>query len=197
MFPETIETERLRLEPAWLERVDLDEFYRICSSDPDIEEVTEYVTWDPHETKKETLEFLEKGREKWEDHENAGYLVYPRDGEDGAGEIAGGAGLHLDWEKHTAVLGCWFRKRFWGRGYSGERAGALCEVAFEELDLDLVAVSHIDGNEKSKRAIEKYVDRLGGRREGLLRNHVVDLDGEVHDAVRYSITEDEWRAATE
>ncbi|ACM57432.1 GNAT family N-acetyltransferase [Halorubrum lacusprofundi] len=197
MFPETIETDRLRLEPRWPENVDLDDCYRICASDPGIDEVTEYVTWDPHETKKETLEFLERGRERWEDNEAASYVIRPREGEDGAGEIAGFGGFSVDWEKRTAVLGTWLRKRFWGRGYSGERAAALVEVAFENLDLDLVAVSHLPENAQSQRAIEKYVDRLGGRREGLLRNHITDLDGSVHDEVRYSISQAEWREATQ
>jgi len=77
----------------------------------------------PHETKKETLEFLERGRERWEDNEAASYVIRPREGEDGAGEIAGFGGFSVDWEKRTAVLGTWLRKRFWGRGYSGERRG--------------------------------------------------------------------------
>jgi RimJ/RimL family protein N-acetyltransferase len=196
MFPETIETERLRLEPRRPENVDLDACYRICSSDPGIDEVTEYVTWDPHETKKETLDFLERGRERWEDHEAADYVIRPREGEDGAGEIAGFGGFGVDWEKRTAVLGTWLRKRFWGRGYSGERAAALVRVAFEELDLALVAVSHHRDNDNSRRAVERYVDRLGGRREGLLRNHMTFADGSVHDEVRYTISREEWREAT-
>jgi RimJ/RimL family protein N-acetyltransferase len=179
------------LEPRWPEHVDLDECYRICSSDPGIDEVTEHVTWDPHETKKETLEFLERGRERWEENEAAGYVIRPREGEDGAGEVAGFGGFTVDWEKRTAELGTWLRRRF-----SGERAAALVEVAFADLDLDLVAVGHLPENEQSERAIEKYVDRLGGRREGLLRNHIAFADGSVHDEVRYSIAQQEWREAT-
>jgi RimJ/RimL family protein N-acetyltransferase len=197
MFPETIETDRLRLEARRPENVDLDVCYRICSSDPGIDEVTEFVTWDPHETKEETLEFLERGRERWADREAAGYVIRPREGEDGAGEIAGFGGFSVDWEKRTAELGVWFRKRFWGRGYSGERAAALVEVAFDDLDLDVVAVSHHPDNEASRRAIEEYVDRLGGRREGRLRNTLTFADGSVHDEVRYTISQAEWRAATE
>ena len=196
MFPETIETDRLRLEARRPENVDLDECYRICSSDPGIDEVTEYVTWDPHETKKETLEFLERGRERFEDAEAASYVIRPREGEDGAGEIAGFGGCSVDWETRTANLGTWLRKRFWGRGYSGERAAALVAVALDDLDLDVVAVSHHPDNEQSRRAIEKYVDRLGGRREGRLRNSLTSADGSVHDEVRYTISQAEWREAT-
>lgn len=197
MFPETIETDRLRLEARRPANVDLDACYRICSSDPGIDDVTEYVTWDPHEHKKETLEFLERGRDRFEDGDAAGYVIRPREGEDSAGEIAGFGGFDIDWERRTATLGIWLRKRFWGRGYSGERAAALAEVAFAELDLDLVAVSHVPENERSQRAIEKYVDRLGGRREGLLRNHLTFADGSVHDEIRYTISQAEWRKATE
>ena len=196
MFPETIETDRLRLEARRPANVDLDACYRICSSDPGIDDVTEYVTWDPHEHKKETLEFLERGRDRFEDGEAAGYVIRPREGDDGAGEIAGFGGFDVDWERRTATLGIWLRKRFWGRGYSGERAAALAEVAFAELDLDLVAVSHVPENERSQRAIEKYVDRLGGRREGLLRNRLTFADGSVHDEIRYTISQAEWREAT-
>ena len=57
-------------------------------------------------------------------------------------------------------------------------------------------MSHVPEHERSRRAIEKYVDRLGGRREGLLRNHITFADGSVHDEVRYTITRNEWREAT-
>ncbi|GAB3418747.1 hypothetical protein GCM10027435_19250 [Haloparvum alkalitolerans] len=197
MFPETFETERLRFEPRWSERVDVHELYEICSSDPGIEEVTEYVSWSPHETPKETAEFLDRGRSKWDDREAAGYVLRPREGEDGAGEIAGTTGIALKWDRQTAVLGLWLRKRFWGRGYSGERAAALCELAFDRLDLEVVAVSHHPDNEQSERAIGKYVDRFGGRREGRLRNTLVDVDGGVFDEVRYTISRSEWREATD
>lgn len=197
MFPEVIETERLRLRPRWPETVDVYELYEICSADPGIDEVTEYVTWSPHETPKETQEFLERGKSQWEDTEAANYVIRPKEGEEGAGEIAGSTGIGIDWDKRTAVFGLWLRKRFWGRGYSAERAAGLCELAFDRLDLDVVAVSHHPENGKSERAIEKYVNRFGGRREGRLRNHLEYVDGSVHDEVRYTISQDEWREATD
>ncbi|MFT4884949.1 MAG: ribosomal-protein-alanine N-acetyltransferase, partial [Natronomonas sp.] len=88
-----------------------------------------------------------------------------------------------------------FRKPFWGRGYSGERARTLVALAFDVLDLEVVGVTHDPDNEKSQRAIEKYVDALGGRKEGLIRNDIV-IDGEPRDSVRYSITAEEWQGAT-
>lgn len=194
LFPETIETDRLRLEAAGPETVDVLELYGICSSDPGIEDVTEYVTWEPHATPKETLEFLEHVAEGREENERASYVVYPREGEEGAGEVAGMAGFGVDWEKRTATLGTWLRKRFWGRGYSGERAAAFMQVAFDRLDLDCVTVSAEVDNERSNRAIEKYIETHGGRREGLLRNFVV-IDGEPADCYRYTVSGGEWEAS--
>jgi RimJ/RimL family protein N-acetyltransferase len=194
LYPRRIETERLVLEPT--HEADVHELYEICGKDEGIERVTKYMPWDPHDTPKETAEFLEHQAENWEDGESAGYLVRPAEGEDGAGVIAGTTGLNTDWDKRLGTLGLWLRKPFWGRGYSGERAGALLAVAFDNLDLETVAVTHMVGNENSRRAIEKYVERFGGRHEGLLRSFEpenIETGGAV-DAHRYTITAEEFEA---
>lgn len=193
MFPERIETDRLVLEALSRENVDLFEFYGLCSVDaPHIDEVTEHLSWDPHRTPNETREFVDAMEENRAKGAGAEYVVRPAAGEDGAGEIAGATGLNVDWDRRTATLGMWLRKRFWGRGYSGERAAALFEVAFERLDLEVVAVEHLDGNEQSKRAIEKYVERFGGQYDGLLRNWQPDGD-EVQDSHRYTVRREQWK----
>lgn len=199
MFPERIETDRLILERLCHETLDVFEFYDICS-DADgpeaMDEVTRYMPWEPHQTLLESKEYIDGVEERWEEGEAAGYVVRPRDGEPGAGEYAGNAALHIDWDRRTGSLGTWLRKRFWGRGYSGERAGALMELAFERLDLELVSVSHHADNDQSRRAIEKYVEAHGGRCEGLLRNWLPHGD-EVSDEYRYTISQAEYRDATE
>jgi RimJ/RimL family protein N-acetyltransferase len=196
LFPDRIETERLVLEPFTTENVDLLAYYRHVSRDnPNIEEITEHLSWDPHETPKESLEFLKSQEEARAEGEDATYVVRPKEGEDGAGEFAGMAGLHPDWDRRTATLGTWLRKPFWGRGYSGERAAALMEVAFERLGLEVVTVTHEAGNEKSRRAIRKYVEAHGGQHEGLLRNGAPGSDGPV-DLHRYTVTREQWSEAT-
>jgi RimJ/RimL family protein N-acetyltransferase len=191
LFPVAIETERLRLERASRENVDLLRYYEICSSDPGIEAVTEYVPWSPHETPKETLEFFERKERQWDEGEKAPYVIRPREGEDGAGEIAGQCGLRPDWDRRSCVLNLWLRKRFWGRGYSSERAAAMFELAFDRLDLELAAANVLVDNDNSKRAIERYVERFGGQRDGRLRNNFV-VDGEPVDQYRYSVSREEW-----
>ncbi|RJT06085.1 GNAT family N-acetyltransferase [Halococcus sp. IIIV-5B] len=199
MFPERIETDRLILERLCHETLDVFEFYDICS-DADgpeaMDEVTRYMPWEPHQTLLESKEYIDGVEERWADGEAAGYVVRPRGGEAGAGEYAGNAALRIDWDRRTGRLGTWLRKRFWGRGYSGERAGALLELAFERLDLELVSVTHHADNDQSRRAIEKYVEAYGGRCEGLLRNWLPHGDA-VSDVYRYTISQAEYRDATE
>ncbi|MFC4248847.1 GNAT family N-acetyltransferase [Natribaculum luteum] len=195
MFPEHVETDRLHLERLSTETVDVDEYYEICSADPDIDEVTAFTPWDSHETPDETVAFLESRETAWADATAAEYVIRPRAGEAGAGEIAGACGLGIDWERRTGELGIWLRKRFWGRGYSGERAGALLELAFERLDLECIVVLVRVDNDRSLRAVERYVDRFGGSRDCVCRNELLTATGEPVDAVRYAITRDAYADA--
>ena len=48
-------------------------------------------------------------------------------------------------------------------------------------------------NETSRKAIL----RLGANEEGLFRNYIITGEGEIHDAVFYSIIESEWPSAKE
>ena len=194
MFPQRILTDRLRFDRHDV-AVDALDFYAHAGEGPSdtIAEECEFLSWRPHRHPKESHDVLQSFREGWEERESATYAVFPREGEEGAGEFAGNTGLHLDWDRHTGTLGIWLRKPFWGRGYSGERALALADLAFRRLDLDLLAVTVFPENEQSVRAIEKYVERMGGRQEGRLRNRVVPDGEDPRDVLRYSVSQAEWR----
>jgi RimJ/RimL family protein N-acetyltransferase len=60
----------------------------------------------------------------------------------------------------------------------------------------VVAVVADVANERSTRAVERYVSDLGGREEGTVRNGVANADGSVVDVRRWSVTREEWREAT-
>ncbi|WP_158056122.1 GNAT family N-acetyltransferase [Halorussus halophilus] len=189
MFPERLETERLALTPLTSDHVDPLDFYELCSADAaHIEEVTESLPWEPHQTPKETKKFLDGLGQQWSDAQNAEYAVRVRPEEDD--EIAGAVGLNPDWDRRTGELGIWLRKPFWGRGYYGEAFAELTRVAFERLDLELVEILHKHGNEKSQRATEKFTERFGGRHEGRFRN--LWSGPEVADAHRYTISQAEY-----
>jgi RimJ/RimL family protein N-acetyltransferase len=60
--------------------------------------------------------------------------------------------------------------------------------AFETLDAKLVGWRTDNYNFASQAAIE----RLGARKDGVLRHHAVRRDGTVRDTVMYSLTAGEW-----
>ncbi|UVE50511.1 GNAT family N-acetyltransferase [Haloferax larsenii] len=198
MFPDEIVTPRLRLRALSREVVDpVDVYdYFAASRSDTIEEETEYVTWNPYQTPKEGFDFLKQAEKGHREAENAIYGIFPRGGEDGAGEFAGTTGFNPEWDTQRAVFGMWLRKKFWGRGYSGERAAALFATVFDVLDLDLAYVQVVPENEQSIRAVEKYIDRFGGQHDGLFRNVSVDMDGTPHDVHTYSVTREQWKDTT-
>lgn len=64
----------------------------------------------------------------------------------------------------------------------------LMKHAFETLGAALVGWRTDNYNFASQRAIE----RLGARRDGVLRHHALRRDGTVRDTVMYSMTAGEW-----
>nr|WP_193570294.1 GNAT family N-acetyltransferase [Halorussus sp. JP-T4] len=197
----------MRLVRLCRENVPTAELYRhMREGAPNMDAVSEYAMWEPHETPRDTRDYLVDIERQWDDREQATYAVVPREGSEEskedtqesageAGELAGTTNLDFDWERRSAELGIWLRKAFWGRGYSGERAAALMEVAFDRLDLEVVAVTHQTGNEQSRRAIEKYISRFGGQHDSVLRNFAATDDGVV-DLHRYTVSREQYRAAT-
>lgn len=191
LFPEELASERLRYEALHPETADPCEFYEhVKAGAPGIDAVTEYVTWEPYDHPKQAVDWINHAGEGFDAGEEVHYVIRPREG-DRAGELAGLTSISPDWDRQLAVLGIWLRKPFWGRGYSGERAARMLELAFDRLDLEVVSVTHDPDNEQSRKAIEGYVERFGGRKEGHIRNDIV-IDGEPRDSVRYSISRAEW-----
>nr|WP_240148833.1 GNAT family protein [Halorubellus sp. JP-L1] len=196
MFADEILTERLRLVRESVAESDLGERYASLSTEAVDDDELAYVPVEPFEHLQDAREFVAQREERMKSGDAGTYVVRPRNGEPGAGEVAGEAELFAMWDERTAFMTFGLRKRFWGRGYSAERAAALLLLAFERLDLDLVSVTHLVENENSRRAIEKYVDRFGGERVGRFRKmHVVD--GEPVDLLRYAITAADYEASGE
>jgi RimJ/RimL family protein N-acetyltransferase len=90
--------------------------------------------------------------------------------------------------KRLAIGYTWYAKR-WQRSHLNTACKyLLLQYAFETMDAVAVAF-HTDAyNLDSQRAIE----RLGARREGVLRAHKRRPDGSLRDTVCYSVLAGEW-----
>lgn len=194
LFPPTIETTRLRFERLCEENVSIRTLYTHLAHGENIKEATEYVLWSPHDSLRDTQTLLEEADEQWVNGNVANYIVRPQEQENGAGEIAGKAGLGIDWPRHTGELAVFLQKPFWGREYAGECFHALSEVAFEYLELEVVEAECAIENEQSRRALEKFVENHGGEYAGVLRNWRVPEDGDPLDSHHFSITQEQYQS---
>jgi RimJ/RimL family protein N-acetyltransferase len=103
------------------------------------------------------------------------------------GELIGTCTLaHLDSANRRAELGFALGRAHWGQGYMAEALRVLLRFAFVELRLHRVMADADPRNARSMRALE----RLGFRREGLLRQHYL-VQGEAQDAVVYGLLRSE------
>jgi N-acetyltransferase len=82
----------------------------------------------------------------------------------------------------------WYRPDCWGTSVNPECKLLLMQTAFEVLGVQRVAFITDVLNERSQAAIA----RLGARREGVLRAHMVSQGGRQRDSVVFSVIAAEW-----
>jgi len=87
---------------------------------------------------------------------------------------------------------------WYAKSYQRCKVNTLCKLmlmqhAFDTLGCDVVGWRASHMNVASQRAIE----RLGAKRDGVLRHHAPIRDGKVRDTVLYSMLTAEWPAAKE
>jgi len=87
----------------------------------------------------------------------------------------------------------WIARRWQRTAVNTSCKWLLMAHAFETLGAQLVGWRTDALNLVSQAAIE----RLGARRDGVLRHHMARRDGSVRDTVMYSMTAAEWPAARE
>ena len=84
----------------------------------------------------------------------------------------------------------WYARRVQRTGLNTEAKRLLLGHAFETLGCVAVGFQTSWFNHASRNAIE----RLGAKRDGVIRNHLRHADGSLRDTVTYSIIDSEWPA---
>jgi RimJ/RimL family protein N-acetyltransferase len=116
--------------------------------------------------------------------------IWERDGS----RLLGGGGYHLRegaLELRNAEIGMWIRASAAHRGLGTRVLGALLDWGFSEWPWLRLSWRCSAANAASQRVAEK----VGLRREGVLRSHTVDPDGQRRDTVCYALLRDDWLAA--
>lgn len=86
------------------------------------------------------------------------------------------------------IGGTWYGAEFRSTVVNTECKYLLLTYAFETLGCIRVQLKTDSRNIRSQHAIE----RIGARREGVLRNHMILPNGDYRDSVFYSILDSEW-----
>lgn len=176
-LPMPIETERLILrEPRFGDGKDLNE--------AKMETWDQLNTWMPWAKTKSTVEedelYCREAHIKFLQRSDFTLFAFEKT----TGLWVGGTGLHrFDWDTRIMEIGYWYRKSAQGQGYATESTKALTRYAFDVLQANKVSIMHADGNEGSKRVIEKsgFVFEYTAIKDDALP------DGSLTDAHHYSL----------
>ncbi len=90
--------------------------------------------------------------------------------------------------RRLEIGGTWYAQSAQRTGINTECKLMLLAHAFETLGCIAVEFRTDWFNKRSQSAIE----RIGAKRDGVLRNHMIMPDGRIRDSVVYSIIRNEW-----
>lgn len=91
-------------------------------------------------------------------------------------------------DRGLEIGGTWYGLEFQRTAVNTECKYLLLKHAFETLGAIRVQLKTDSRNLRSQKAIE----RIGGVKEGILRNHMILPDGTIRHSVYYSILDSEW-----
>ncbi|WP_438318648.1 GNAT family N-acetyltransferase [Sporosarcina sp. FA9] len=90
--------------------------------------------------------------------------------------------------KRLEIGNTWLNPEFWRTPINTECKYLLFTHCFEELKLNRVQLKTDHENTRSQQAIE----RIGAKKEGVLRNHMIRVNGTIRHTVMFSVIKEEW-----
>ena len=180
--PVTLASEHVRLEPLGLEHVD---GLKRAAADGELWTIRVTSVPDPDDTRG----YVERALQAFAEGHRLAFAVLDA----GSGEVIGSSSYHdIVPAVERLEIGCtWYARSRQRTRVNASAKLLLMTHAFETLGARLVGWRTDNFNFASQRAIE----RLGARKDGVLRHHAVRRDGTIRDTVMYSMTAGEWPEA--
>ena len=180
--PVTLADAQVRLEPLGLQHLD---GLKRAAADGTLWQIRVTSVPEPDDTRG----YIERALQGFADGHRLAFAVLDA----ASGEVLGSSSYHdivagLD---RLEIGYTWYAKRRQRTHVNASAKLLLMTHAFEALGARLVGWRTDNFNFASQRAIE----RLGARRDGVLRHHAVRRDGTIRDTVMYSMTVGEWPEA--
>jgi len=110
--------------------------------------------------------------------------------DEASGEVLGTSSFHdiLPGVKRVEIGYTWYAQRCQRTHVNTTCKLLMLTHAFDTLDCHVVGWRTDNFNHASQRAIE----RLGARKDGVIRGHALRRDGTIRDTVMYSLRSGEW-----
>ena len=171
----------VRLEPLALSHED---GLRAAAADGELWKLRITSVPEPHETRA----YIETALKMREDGHRFAFAVV----DDATGTVLGTTSYHdiLPAVKRVEIGWTWYRKSAQRSHVNTTCKRLLLGHAFERLGMRTVYFHTSHQNLRSQAAIE----RLGAKRDGVIRQHRRQKDGSLRDTVCYSIVDAEWLA---
>ena len=148
-------------------------------------QVTEYLLWSPHVDADQTYRYLQSLQASYKQGEFYDWAVVLNE----KGKMIGTCGYtEFDHENRRAEIGYVLNPRYWGHGIATEAVSAVMEFAFCELDINRLEAHFIEGNDRSRRVMEK----CGMAFEGMLRQYMF-IKGQYRNIGFCAATRDRFR----
>ena len=180
--PVTLDDGRVRLEPLGLHH---EQGLRRAAADGELWHLRVTSVPEPDDTRG----YIERALQGFAEGHRLAFAVLDAT----SGEVIGCSSYHdiVPAVERLEIGYTWYAKSRQRTHVNASAKLLLMQHAFETLGARLVGWRTDNFNFASQRAIE----RLGARKDGVLRHHAVRRDGTIRDTVMYSMTAGEWPEA--
>lgn len=172
----------VRLEPLALSHED---GLRAAAADGELWKLRITSVPEPHETRA----YIETALQMRADGNRFAFAVV----DDATGTVLGTTSYHdiLPAVKRVEIGWTWYRKSVQRSHVNTTAKLLMMGHAFDQLGCNVVGWRTDNYNFASQRAIE----RLGAKKDGVIRGHALRRDGTIRDTVMYSMRSGEWPEA--
>lgn len=165
-----IKTERLLLRK--MKKSDYRDMYEYARRP----EVTEFLTWDPHPDEDYTYRYLDYIATRYKAGDFYDWAVVYRSNK----KMIGTCGFtKFDIQNNSGEIGYVLNPDYWGMGIAPEAVSAIMKFGFVDLNLHRIEARFMQGNERSRKVMEKCGMKFEGyKRSSLLINSTYRTVGE-------------------
>ena len=180
--PVTLRDRGVRLEPLALAH---EEGLRAAAADGELWKLRITSVPEPQDTRA----YIEAALKMREDDNRFAFAVV----EDASGKVLGSTSYHdiVPAVKRVEIGWTWYRQSVQRTHVNTTAKLLMMGHAFDTLGCHVVGWRTDNYNFASQRAIE----RLGAKKDGVLRGHALRRDGTIRDTVMYSMRAGEWPEA--